>query len=492
MAAQQGQPAPMVLRQPSGAPPIDSSANIADVIRVAQQAESSDEAQSFPPGSLDIIRQRMRDNINTVPDNPITRLLTTNPNAKFDSGVGDSSVRHHYTSPASKMAPPTLDDLPGYGLINSIFGDGGIADLYKNAQQQEDEKNNSPEAIWNRLRSQAGEFGYNGPSAEQMAKEEFDPQFELLKSLADEQTKRYQSNKADISGMYNQLVGDQTAARGQDKAMYDAAVGSTGASYDAASKGLTDNTAAYSKAMAAEMARLGIKEGAGDIVGGVKNNLQDNLTRLSSQGQGTKDLLTGLGASEYTYDTNQIGVAKQAGINTQNDFLKDYMGSMAQNDQQRLQLTGAQQQAENQYDMQIQKMLQEGQSSFEDSLLGQYKAIMEGNQRQSDDFYRQAGLDLDQQKFAYQQSQDALKTQNSGPKNAYDALSERALSSYGDPTKARAAVNEILAQYQRNPRAQSVGEFLNGIENQDALKADPQMTSLIYDFISRILADQKK
>lgn len=367
------------------------------------------------------------------------------------------------------------------GIGASLFGDQG--------SQEE-----SPEQLYQRLRAMAGEYNYTGPSADEMAKQEFDPQFAVLKSIAEQTQNRYNTNKKDISQMYAGLVNDQTTARGEDKAMFDQAVKGTDTRYDQAASGLTGNATNYSKAMAQELARLGVKEGMGDIVGANQQNLQDNLGRLTQQGQGTQDLLTNLGANEYAFDTRGIGTAKQAGINTQEEFLQDFMGAMTQNDQQRLALTGQQQAAENNYAMQIQKLLQEGRGSHEENILKQFQSILGANEDNEDDYYKQAGLDLQQQQFAWQQQMDQARlgqSNNKAQQNAYDVLQQRALTQYGDPSKARQAVDEILAAYQNNPNPQNIGDFLNSVD-QDALRQNPEMTSLIYDFISRILQEQQK
>lgn len=366
------------------------------------------------------------------------------------------------------------------GIGASLFGDSGQAE-------------ETPEQLYQRLRKAAGEYKYSGPSAEDMVANEFDPQFALLDQLGKQTTSRYNANKADITKMYQGLVNDQTAARGQDKANFDAAVGATGKNYADASANITNNASAYSQAMAKELANLGIKEGAGDIVGGVQNNLQDNLGRLNTQGAGTKDLLTNLGANEYAYDTRNIGTAKQAGLNTQEQFLNDYMSRLDDQSNQRLQLTGQRGQALNNYGMQIQDLLQKGQGQFENGILEQFKSILGANEDNEDDYYKRAQLDLENSKFKWQQDQDMFKRQNSDQPtlNAYDTLSQRALNQYKDPTKARMAVEEIMSAYKNNPNPQNVADFLKGLD-EDSLKNNPEMTSLVYDFISRILGEQSK
>ena len=366
------------------------------------------------------------------------------------------------------------------GAITGLAGD-----LFGGPQQE------SPEDMLRRLMGEAGSYQYNGPSAHQMAQQEFDPQFQILKDIANQTTSRYNTNKAEISNMYNDLVNLTIQGRGEAQTGYNQAVQGSQSNYAAASKNLSDAATANQSAMAQELARLGIKEGTGDVVAGLQQNLQDNVGRLSAQGQGTQDLLKSLGANQYAYDTNAINLNKQQGIQTQQDFLSDYMNALSQNDQQRLALTGQRQQAENNYGLQIQKMLQEGNSSIQSNVMDMFSALQGANNNQAQQLSRQAQLDLDQAKFAFEQQQAAAKTGNT-TLNAYDALAQRAAQVYkGDPIKTRQAVDEILAAYQNNPNAKTVGDFLNSVD-QDTLRRDPALTSLIYDFMNRVLQSQPR
>ena len=353
-------------------------------------------------------------------------------------------------------------------------------------------KEESPEDMLRRLMGEAGSYQYNGPSAQQMAKQEFDPQFQILKDIANQTTSRYNTNKGDIANMYDKLVQRTIQGRGESQAAYDKAVTGSQGNYAAASQNLTDAATQNQTALAQEMARLGINEGTGDVIAGLQKNLQDNVGRLSAQGQGTQDLLKTLGANQYGYDTNAINLNKQQGIQTQQDFLADYMNSLAQNDQQRLALTGQQQQAANNYGLQIQKMLQEGNSSLQGNVLDMFSALQGANNNQAQRLAQQAQLDLDQSKFDFQKQQAAAQQGGQNSLNAYDALAQRAAQVYqGDPVKTRQAVDEILAAYQNNPNAKTVGDFLNGVD-QDTLRSDPALTSLIYDFMTRVLQSQPR
>lgn len=348
----------------------------------------------------------------------------------------------------------------------------------------------SPEEMLRRLMGEAGSYQYNGPSAQQMAKQEFDPQFQILKGIADQTTSRYNTNKGDIANMYDKLVQRTIQGRGEAQKGYNDAVAGSQGNYQAASQNLSDAATSNQTALAQEMARLGINEGTGDVIAGLQKNLQDNVGRLSAQGQGSQDLLKTLGANQYAADTSAINLNKQQGIMTQQDFLKDYLAAQAQNDQQRLALTGQQQQAQNNYGLQIQKMLQEGNTSLQGNVMDMFSALQGANNNQAQRYAQQAQLDLDQSKFDFQKQQAAATQNGAGKLNAYDALAQRAAEVYkGDPVKTRQAVDEILAAYQNNPNAKTVGDFLNGVD-QNALRSDPALTSLIYDFMTRVLQSQ--
>ena len=413
-----------------------------------------------------------------------------------------------YNNPADAFKPVSapVNNYKGPSVSETLFGKsggvtkgvgdiasgiGGIGALIADeANAAEEAKANSPEALYNRLRQEAGNYTYNGPSVKDMVGKEFDPQFALLDQLGKQAGTKYAGNKADITQMYNQLVNEAGASRTADKQMFDQAGNKIGQNYAGATKNLTDSSSAYSAAMAKELAALGVKEGLGTIAGDVGKNLQDNVGRLNQQGAVSKDLMTNLGANEFAFDTRNIDTTRQAGVNTQTEFLKNYMDQMSGLDNQRLQLTGQRGQAENNYGMQIQDLLQKGQASFQDNILNQFKSIQGANQQQTDNLYKQAGLDLDQQKFAFQQQQAMQKQDSSTQLNPYDSLSKRALAQYGDPVKARQAVDEILAAYQNNPNPQSIGDFLNSVD-QDALRSNPEMTSLIYDFISQVIGSKR-
>ena len=433
-------------------------------------------------GGIEALKQHVFQN--SVPDTPLNHLLTTNPDTTFTPNP--DKVRS-FVSDAPALGSAFKDGGPLSGAVGDAKSAvDGIGSLVAGmANDAEAAAANTPEAIYKRLREQAGAYGYSGPSPDEMVAKEFDPQFALLDQLGKQQTARYDHNKADITGMYQGLVNQAGTTRNEDQARYQQASDTVGQGYKQATDNLTGSATAYQTAMAKELARLGVNEGTGDVVAGVGKNLQDNVARLNTQGANTKDLMAGLGASQYAYDTNNIGITKQAGLNTQEQFLNDYMSKMDQNDNQRLQLTGQRGQAENNYGMQIQDLLQKGRSGFESSLNDQYKAIMAGNQQGVDNQFKQAGLDLQLGQFDFQKQQAAAKQQQ-GASNPYDTLSQRALETYKDPQKARQVVDEIMNQYQKNPGAATVGDFFKGLD-QGALQSDPNMTALIYDFVSKVL-----
>lgn len=394
----------------------------------------------------------------------------------------------------AKLGIGNLGDMKGAG--NAA---GGIWDAISGIAQSviaaapENRAPESVEDLYNRLRGQYGGVSYNGPSGDEMAKEEFDPQFAILKEIAKQQQSRYNTGKGDIAGMYASMVQDATKGRSEDKAMYDAATQQINNNYKAASGNVSGNVQASNAATAETLKMLGQDAAVAKVSGDANSEAAKQLGYLAADQQASANLNTTLGANEYSYDTAGIANTRQAGANSQQDLLQQYLDRMAQNDMQRLDLTGQQEKTANQYDLQIQELLGKQQENVGVSIDKMVQQIMQERQNQSQNQYRQADMDLDLARFGLDQSKfdaDQSRYQNS-QMDPYSALQNRAAGLYGDPGKASAISQQIFNVYKDNPNVKSIGDFLRSFVDEGN-NLDPATQTLASYFITQILKNQQQ
>lgn len=420
----------------------------------------------FGPGDIGTLEgntQAMRDNFARTNPDPVWDRVKTAPtysnakdNSTFMGGVGDKL----------SDAFGKLQDL-ARGLSGGGGGQQSVMDLYRQLQEQ------------------YGQYKYTGPSAEDMARQEFDPQYKLLEQMAKQQGARNQQAQTETAQGYRAMVDDVLSGRNDNKAMSDQQVKQTNTNYESAAKGLSGTFDDSARANAEFLASLGVLEGQDSLMDQSEAAKAEQLGRLGSQQQISTDLASQLGTNQYQADTADVGITRQAGRNTADQFAQQYMDQMAQNDQTRLGLQGAQEQAKNAYAMQIQKMIQEGQGGINTQIQDTLDMLLRERSMQSEDAYRQAGLDLDQARFGLEQDKFGASQAGAASSNPYDALSQRAMGIYGDPGKARQMTDVVLSWYLDNPNA-DIREFMSKIP-PEMLRSNPELQSLAFDFYNGIM-----
>ena len=295
---------------------------------------------------------------------------------------------------------------------------------------------------------------------------------------------RYNTAREAAKQSYAGFINDLLAGQKSNQAAYTQAGTDIGAAGEAAAKPGTDNTTASAKALAAELSQLGIQEGADTLLSKNQKNLTDTLGTLAANRQTAQNVNSGLKANAYTADTAGVNLGRQAGLNYQADLYSGYLDRLNENDQQRLQLQGQQGQAQNQYGMQIQELLQKGSTARDDSINNIFKTMMDNKQRE-----QQFGLE--QQQFGLQQDKFGLDVQkyddsrNPSTNNAYRTLESAANQAFGNPEEAAVAAQTLMGALRQAPQATDIGTLLAQIPEEELRK--PHMADLAYAFFNSVL-----
>lgn len=397
----------------------------------------------------------------TPSENIVRRFTPFNPNApKLGSSMGSA----------------------GHSLIDAI---NGIAQSIVGAYG--DNSGGDPTSILDQLRQQYGQYQYNGPSAETMVSREFDPQFAALKSAESATQGRYDTNSKQMKGLYDAYANEVLKGRSEDAANYAAGTKSINDSYSGASNNVTQNMNSATDEMSKQLALLGQQQAAPAVLDKKQELLNQQLGQLASA-QGTAAALnTQLGNNTYAYDTARHGIAQQAGLNAQADLMSQLDSAMAGYGQQGMMLQGQRGQALNKYGMDIQNLINQGNSSIGQQVNDAFNTIMQSQSKQDDRTLQQARLDLDQQRFLADQSKTSSPdTRNMNP---YDALTQRAYGTYQDPQQASNAVETLYQTGMLDPNAQNIKVLMDLLDqNNPGWLSDPNNKALAYDYFSKILA----
>jgi hypothetical protein len=342
----------------------------------------------------------------------------------------------------------------------------------------------SPMGIYEKLRRETPGYSYNGPSAADMAKQQFSPLFQMLTEQAKQGESRYNTARDRAKQSYAGFINDLLASQKSDQAAYTQAGKDIGAAGDAAAKSVTGNVTDSSKALLAELAQLGVTEGSGGLIAKNEKNLTDTLGTLAANRQTAQNVNSGLKAAEYASDTGNINTSRQAGLNYQGDLYSGYLDQLNQNDQQRLQLQGQQGQAQNQYAMQIQDLLQKGATSRDEGINNIFKTMMDNQNRDQQFGLDQQRFGLDQDKFGLEvQKYDKSQTPDSN--NAYRTLEAQANQAFGNPEEAAIAAQTLMGALRQAPQATDLGTLLAQIPEEELRK--PHMADLAYAFFNSVL-----
>lgn len=471
-------------------PAVLERAQIAKLVQDAFERENT--PYSPAPGTWSM-PMATPNNMLGVHKDPMGAPFITDPVlAKQSQQQPDNLIHHVYHAD---------DGVSGLGdAANRVFGSngllGGILDSVRGvgrlvADEANNANANDPNVILDRLRQQYGSYAYDGPSAQQMVSREFDPQFAAIDNAAHSTEGRYAANAKNLAGLYQAYANDVLAGRQADQATYAQGTKDINSSYQAAQAETTKNMSGLTKEMSDQLALLGQQSAAPSVMQEKQKLLSDQLGQLS-QAQGSAAALnTQLGANAYAYDTAQHGVAKQAGINAQGDLAAQLEDRMAGYDTQRLALEGNRGQALNNYGMMIQKIINEGNSGIGQQVNDAFKTIMQQQSDASDRELQQARLDLDLQKFA--SSQSGGSSMDTSKLNPYDALVQRAQSSYGDPQQASNASDVLYQTGMLEPNAPNMKVLMDLLEqNNPGWTKDPNNRALAYDYFTRILNANKR
>lgn len=384
-------------------------------------------------------------------------------------------------SAGTEAARPKLGDMMGAPTKGILGAFGQVAQDVVGAA------NRPPESLEDMYRRLMQEYApsYTGPSAEQMAQDEFSPQFQMLSQIAKQQKNRYDQNSPKIVDLYRALNDSAVKGRTDNAAMYDKTIAGQKAIQDESSKALQDRYAQALAAQSAQFKNLGIEDAAPTVFNDQAKTLNDNQAAQTGQSAIFENLNNSLKGNQYAYDTSNIGIQKQAGNQAQQDFLQGYLDQVANTDMQRLQLQGQQQQAENQYAQQISQMLSgasKDTGTFVNSMIGN---ILGQQQNQAQNEIDQARVMNSQDDLAFRMSQGSQQKLN-----PYDALQQNAVNVLKDPNAARQFSDILLEAYLRHPGAQNVAQLMEAV-GEDTLKSNPAYTSLAFDFFSKMLASQK-
>lgn len=425
-------------------------------------------ASPFDPMVVVDPKQRLLNMKGIMPDfqsvmNKITSGFSDGSNpvqdaAKFGAQLGiDQGIAGKVTGVGNQV----------FDALNGIMG-----------QQQQ------PESIEDMYRRLMQEYmpSYQGADAASMAKQEFAPQFQMLDDIAKQQKARYDANAPKIAQLYAALNDSSGQQRNENAAFSDKIINSSKANADQAAnamqarykQALSDQTDMYN--------RLGIQDAAPTTFADQNKVLQQNQGGLARDAQNFQQLNNTLKGNQYHYDTANMGIQKQAGMQNQQDFLQNYLDQAAQTDMQRLQLQSQQQQAQNQYQSSISKGLQDqiGQTgSFVNNIVS---SILRDRQDQAQNEIAQAGVMNNQDRLAYQQQQDQQRGLN-----PYDLLQQKSASLLGNAQAARQFSDVILQAYLDHPDAQNVAQLMEAV-GPDMLKQNPAYQSLALDFFQKMLS----
>jgi len=353
---------------------------------------------------------------------------------------------------------------------------------------------NDPMTIYEQIRNATPGYTYKGPSAEAMAKAQFDPVFKMLLSQRNQGTARYGEQKAAAADSYGDYVGDLRQSQNDNQQTYARA----GSEIDAAGKTASNQVSGETQESAAALAKilkgLGQQHTAGQLLSENQGELTKQLGTVASNQTAAKNLNTGLAAATKTRDEDTVNLGKQAGLNYQGDIYRDYDNMLRANDQQNLQLQGQKGQAQNEYTMSIEELLSKAAGSREEAISKQFAEFMDQNfrrdQMNNQTKMDQARLNLDATKAGIGPDGQpikggALDPTKPSPADAYKVLQSAAAGSGLPQQQQVVAVDAIMQAIANAPEAKSVGELMANVET-DVLRS-PNVRDLAYTFFSQYL-----
>jgi len=296
---------------------------------------------------------------------------------------------------------------------------------------------------------------YSGPSAQQMASEQFSPQFQVLQNIINQTSQRYDSAYNDLGSVYNQL-GDKIASQGdQIRGQYDNTGQQVGSAYNNAISSVSNQAQQNQSAIAEMLARLGLGQAAGSSLGSIGEQAQKQVGSLAQNMASRQAFNSQQGQNEMSYNQRTADNSRLVGKNAQRDATMAKQTALSGLDNQRLQLTSQQKAAENQYQQAIAKMQQDSATNGFDQWYKMQQLQSSAGQNAAQNDLGQARLMLDTEKFQNDVNQYKQTSQLNSEKalnssgDAYAILASRAGQMFGQNSpQAADAVQRIMRAYQ--------------------------------------------
>ena len=308
--------------------------------------------------------------------------------------------------------------------------------------------------------------GYSGPSASQMASQQFGPQYQILQNLVDQAKSQYDTGFSTIGSVYNSLADKVAAQSGDIRNQYDQTGQRVGGAFNEAINSVSGTAQKNQQAIAEMLARLGIQQAAPDSLNSVGEQLQRQVGYLA-QNQASRGAFNAQqGQNELDFNTRTSANDRLAGTNKQADLTRNYGQQQFDLGNKKLDLQSQQQAAENGYAQAIAKMQQDSESGAFDQW---YKMQQLGQGQSASDLGR-ARLDLDTAKFADEvgnyKDTSALNNQKAlnSSGDAYAILASRAGQMLGEGSpQAADAVQRVMRAYQTATSDKNGAATLNDI-----------------------------
>jgi hypothetical protein len=279
---------------------------------------------------------------------------------------------------------------------------------------------------------------YAGLDPNQMAANEFAPQYALLDQLARQSQAKYNAAGQQVGGMWDAL---SKATAGQEsgiKKNYSTAGSAIGKAYNDATAA-TNNAFSQSRNQIADIAqRLGIGAAIPSALDDGSVQQARLVALLQNAGANHQATNTELGNNDVTYNRNQANLDTQAGINARAGFASQLMAALQDLGNKRLGLQGQQSQAANNYGLSISKQKAADANA--------------AAARASTDQYHQAQMMLEAAKLKQAADQFNQTQGSAANKNlsATEYLAQMANNEYGGnllaATNAKNAILDTIAQ----------------------------------------------
>lgn len=319
----------------------------------------------------------------------------------------------------------------------------------------------------------SGNFS-TGLDAAEMAAKQFDPQYQLLDQLRDQATERYTDAGNETQQMYNALADSIRSSAQEHRGTYDTTRQNLDVAFNNANESVNQSAADSQEHMAGIMRRLGLGAAAPDVLNNIEAERSRAINNLAGNNQAVTQANEQLGQNMQDYQENIASSSGIAGANRRASIMEALGGVLSGYDNRQLDLRGQQAEAENRYGMQISEMeaaaqqaemnaFYEAQQTNATNLMDQLKMMVDQarwdkefassermNEHRIYNDRAQRDLDLMREQRMSNPVMEALQ----GPdfsNNPLGALTNEALSLFGSPQKATAAIDVILQAVQGSP-----------------------------------------